>query len=52
MMGAKCGSADDLFLPKGDVPEAGLEFVRKLRDVKYYEAIFDILAKQIGRAHV
>jgi uncharacterized protein involved in exopolysaccharide biosynthesis len=50
MMGAKCGSADDLFLPKGDVPEAGLEFVRKLRDVKYYEAIFDILAKQLELA--
>jgi uncharacterized protein involved in exopolysaccharide biosynthesis len=28
------------------VPEAGLEYVRKLRDVKYYETIFDILARQ------
>ena len=50
MVGAKGGSADDVFLPKGQVPEAGLEYVRKLRDVKYYEAIFDILAKQLELA--
>ena len=50
MVGAKGGSADDVFLPKGQVPEAGLEYVRRLRDVKYYEAIFDILAKQLELA--
>jgi uncharacterized protein involved in exopolysaccharide biosynthesis len=33
-------------VPRGKVPEAGLEYVRKLRDVKYYETIFDILARQ------
>jgi hypothetical protein len=36
----------NLIVPKGKVPEAGLEYVRKLRDVKYYETIFDILARQ------
>jgi tyrosine-protein kinase Etk/Wzc len=35
-----------LMVPKGQVPEAGLEYLRKLRDVKYYETIFDILARQ------
>jgi tyrosine-protein kinase Etk/Wzc len=44
------GSADDasagLIVPKGQVPEAGLEYVRKERDVKYYETIFEILARQ------
>ncbi|HEX3469661.1 MAG TPA: GNVR domain-containing protein [Silvibacterium sp.] len=35
-----------LIVPKGKVPEAGLEYVRKLRDVKYYETIFEILARQ------
>ena len=35
-----------LFVPKGKVPEAGLQYIRKLRDVKYYETIFDILARQ------
>jgi tyrosine-protein kinase Etk/Wzc len=50
MVGSKGGSSDDLFLPKGAVPEAGLEYVRRLRDVKYYEAIFDVLAKQLEMA--
>jgi len=48
---AKLGSSEDsasggLLVPKGQVPEAGLEYVRKLRDVKYNETIFDILARQ------
>jgi uncharacterized protein involved in exopolysaccharide biosynthesis len=50
MVGSKGGSADDLFLPKGAAPETGLEYVRRLRDVKYYEAIFDVLAKQLELA--
>jgi uncharacterized protein involved in exopolysaccharide biosynthesis len=33
-------------VPKGKVPESGLEYVRRLRDVKYYETIFEIIAKQ------
>jgi tyrosine-protein kinase Etk/Wzc len=49
-VGSKGGAADDVFLPKGEVPEAGLEYVRKLRDVKYYEAIFDVLARQLELA--
>lgn len=48
---AKLGGSEEssdasLMVPKGKVPEAGLEYVRKLRDVKYYETIFDILARQ------
>ena len=48
---ARLGGSDDLasgalIVPKGKVPEAGIEYVRKLRDVKYYETIFDILARQ------
>jgi uncharacterized protein involved in exopolysaccharide biosynthesis len=50
MVGSKGGSPDDLFLPKGEVPQAGLEYVRRLRDVKYYEAIFDVLARQLELA--
>jgi tyrosine-protein kinase Etk/Wzc len=50
MVGTKGGSTDDVFLPKGQVPEAGLEFVRRLRDVRYYEAIFDVLARQLELA--
>lgn len=50
MVGSKGDSTDDVFIPKGEVPQAGLEYVRRLRDVKYYEAIFDVLAKQLELA--
>jgi len=48
---AKLGGSEDsasggLIVPSGQVPAAGLEYVRKLRDVKYNETIFDILARQ------
>ncbi len=39
-------SASELFVPKGKVPEAALEYVRKLREVKYRETIFQALATQ------
>lgn len=45
-------SAAGLIVPKGRVPEAGLEYLRKLRDVKYYETIFDIMARQYELAKV
>jgi uncharacterized protein involved in exopolysaccharide biosynthesis len=28
------------------IPESGLEYVRKLRDVQYYQTLFELLAKQ------
>ena len=48
---AKLGGSEDsssggLLVPKGQVPEASLQYIRKLRDVKYRETIFDILARQ------
>lgn len=46
----KLGGSEDgpneFMIPKGKVPEAGMEYVRKLRDVKYNETLFDILARQ------
>lgn len=44
--GSESGAETNLIVPKGKVPEAGLEYVRRLRDVKYEETIFDILARQ------
>jgi tyrosine-protein kinase Etk/Wzc len=48
------GSADDtsggLILPRGQVPQVGVEYIRKLRDVKYRETIFEILARQFELA--
>jgi tyrosine-protein kinase Etk/Wzc len=39
-------SVSNLFVPKGKVPEAALDYVRKLREVKYRETIFQALASQ------
>jgi len=51
---AKLGGAEEsanaLIVPKGKLTEAGLDYVRKLRDVKYYETIFDILSRQFEMA--
>jgi len=49
-LGGSEDSSDTLIVPKGKVPEAGLEYIRKLRDVKYYETIFEILARQFEMA--
>lgn len=38
--------ASSLIVPKGRVTEASLEYLRKVRDVKYQETLFDILARQ------
>jgi tyrosine-protein kinase Etk/Wzc len=46
------GGSGDLQVPAGSVPEAGLQYVRKLRDVKYSEAIFELLAKQYEAARL
>jgi uncharacterized protein involved in exopolysaccharide biosynthesis len=48
--GSAQGSGDGLIVPRGRVPEAGLEYIRKLREVKYNETIFDILARQFEMA--
>ena len=42
----------DIFVPTGKVPEAGLEYLRRLREVKYYETVFELLAKQFEIAKI
>jgi uncharacterized protein involved in exopolysaccharide biosynthesis len=49
---AQISGGGDILLPTGKVPEAGLEYVRKYRDVKYHEAIFELLAKQFELAKI
>jgi tyrosine-protein kinase Etk/Wzc len=49
-LGGSEGGAESLIVPQAKVPQAGLEYVRKLRDVKYYETIFEIIAKQFEMA--
>ena len=49
-LGGKGDVSDGIIVPTGKVTESGIEYVRKLRDVKYYETIFDILARQFELA--
>ena len=42
---ASSGS-DGALVSMGKVPEAGLEYIRRLREVKYHEAMFELLSKQ------
>lgn len=44
------GTDSDLILPKGAVPEAGMEYLRKLRDVDYYQTLYAFLEKQYEAA--
>jgi uncharacterized protein involved in exopolysaccharide biosynthesis len=49
------GSGEDsggFIVPKGKVPQAGLEYLRRLRDVKYYETVSELLAKQYELARL
>ena len=52
-LGGTGGDGDaGMIVPKGVVPQAGLEYLRKERDVKYYETIFELLARQFEAAKV
>ncbi len=42
--------SDQFIVPKGKAPEAGMEYLRKLRDVKYNETVFELIAKQFELA--
>jgi tyrosine-protein kinase Etk/Wzc len=39
-------------VPTGNLPEVGVEYVRSMRNVKYYETIFELLAKQFELAKI
>lgn len=42
----------DFMVPVGKIPQAGVEYVRAMRNVKYYETIFELLAKQFELAKI
>jgi uncharacterized protein involved in exopolysaccharide biosynthesis len=42
----------DFMVPSGRIPEAGIAYVRSLRDMKYYEAMYEMLAKQYEMARL
>ncbi|RXZ43475.1 hypothetical protein EBB06_09990 [Crenobacter cavernae] len=45
-------TAGDFMVPTGKVPQTGLEYIRRLRDVKYHETMFELLAKQFEMAKI
>jgi capsule polysaccharide export protein KpsE/RkpR len=48
------GGADggEVLVPKGKLPEAGLDYLRNLREVKFEETVFELLAKQYESARL
>jgi tyrosine-protein kinase Etk/Wzc len=44
--GTDQGSDVDMVSLRGKISQAGLDYLRKLRDVRYYETIFELLSKQ------
>jgi uncharacterized protein involved in exopolysaccharide biosynthesis len=50
LSGTDENSGSDIIVPKGNIPQAGMEYIRKLRDVKYYETITELIAKQFEMA--
>jgi uncharacterized protein involved in exopolysaccharide biosynthesis len=51
-MEKRSGGADSFDLSLKNVPEAGLEYVRAAREVKYRETLFEILARQYEAARL
>ena len=46
------GKEGDFMVPTGKLPEVGVEYVRRLRDVKYQETLFELLAKLFELAKI
>lgn len=42
----------DISIATAKVPSVALEYVRRLRDVKYFESMFELLAKQVELAKI
>jgi len=42
----------DLAIPASQVPQAGLEYTRALRELKYHETLFELLSKQYEVARI
>ena len=45
--GSQRDAGSDIVLSKGRVTRAGMEYIRRLRDLKYHETVFELLAKEL-----
>ena len=50
LSGTASNTSSDILLPKGSIPQAGMEYLNKLRDVRYYETIVELMAKEFEMA--
>jgi tyrosine-protein kinase Etk/Wzc len=50
MTGTSENSSSDIIMPRGNIPQAGMEYLNKLRDVRYYETVEELIAKQFELA--
>jgi tyrosine-protein kinase Etk/Wzc len=46
------GGKGDIFVATKDLPSSGLEYLRRYRDVKFYEALYELMGKQYEAAVV
>jgi len=46
LAGSQQDAGSDINLSKGRVTRSGIEYVRRFRDLKYHETVFELLAKQ------
>jgi len=46
------GFGDNYFVSAGRIPQAGLEYLRRMRDLRYHEALFETLSKQYELARI
>jgi tyrosine-protein kinase Etk/Wzc len=45
-------SSSNFMVPTAKIPEVAVQYARRVRDVKYYETIFELLAKQFELAKI
>lgn len=46
------GNVGDVEIPTTEIPQVGLEYIRRYRDVKYYETVYGLIAKQYELARI
>lgn len=47
LAGSDHDAGSDIVLSKGRVTESGMEYLRRYRDLKYHETVFELLAKEL-----
>jgi capsule polysaccharide export protein KpsE/RkpR len=45
--GSQHDAGSDIILSKGKVTQSGMEYLRRFRDLKYHETVFELLAKEL-----